>query len=95
MIQQNVVYPLTFLMVLASDHVSPATGKTPVVNISKAGAGFGVAAGAVTEIANGWYSVALTAADTSVSGDLAVNCTAAGCDPTDFKEQIITVLRIA
>lgn len=82
-------YSRKFLMVLSSDHISPATGKTVTVNISKGPSGaFGAAAGAVTEIANGWYQVALTTVDTAVTGDLAYNCTASGCDNSDFKDEV-------
>lgn len=89
MIQQSTTYTFTFLMVLTSDHISPATTKTVTVNLSKAGATFAAAAGTVTEIANGWYKCALTAADTGTLGDLSINCTATACDPTDTREQIV------
>lgn len=51
---------------------------TPVVALSKNGAAFGAAAGAVTEISNGWYSIALTAVDTNTLGALAWRITGAG-----------------
>src|SRR5437660_9458263 len=89
MIQQSQTYTLTFLVVLSADHVSPATGKTVTVNLSKAGGAFAAAAGAVSEIGNGWYKGPLTAADTNALGDLAVNATATACDPRDFREQIV------
>lgn len=89
LIQQSVAYTTTFLMVLSSDHVSPATGKTVTVNLSKAGAAFGAAAGAVAEIANGWYKCSLTTTDTNTLGDLSVNCTATACDNTDFRDQVV------
>jgi hypothetical protein len=57
--------PLFFFLVLSSDHLSPATGKSPTVTISKNGAAFAAPSGAVTEIANGWYQVAGNATDTS------------------------------
>lgn len=91
LLKQSTVYNRTFLMVLSSDHISPATGKTVTVALSKAGAAFGAAAGAVTEIANGWYQVALTTADTATLGDLTVHCIAALCDNTDFADQVIAV----
>jgi hypothetical protein len=82
-------YSRKFLMVLSSDHITGATGKTVTVNISKgAGGAFGAAAGSVAEIANGWYQISLIGADTSTAGDLAYNCTASGCDPTDFVDQV-------
>lgn len=85
-------YARSFLMVLSSDHITGATGLTVVVNLSKAAAAFGAAAGAVSEIANGWYSVALGAVDTNTLGDLAFHCTSATADPTDFVDQVQTHL---
>lgn len=89
LLQQSAAYTRTFIMILSSDHVSPATGKTVTVALSKAGGAFAGAAGAVTEIANGWYNVALTAADTGTVGDLSIHCTAAACDNTDFADQVV------
>lgn len=80
-------------MVLSSDHLTGATGKTVAVELSKGPAAGGTAAaGTVTELdsANlpGMYQIALTTVDTAVSGDLGFHCTAAGCDPTDFVDQV-------
>ncbi len=100
MIQQNTPYTVTFLMVLASDHVTPATGLTPGnwVTISKAGGSFTWTGGIPAEISNGWYSYALTASDTDTPGDLSFHCDPGAIplvDPTDFREQVIAVLRLA
>ena len=86
---QSDLYTRTFLMVLASDHVTGATGKTVTVTLSKAGGAFAAAVGTVTEIGNGWYSIRLTAADTDTPGDLAFHCTATACDDTDFVDQVL------
>lgn len=91
LLRQSTAYNRAFLMVLSSDHVTGATGKTVTVNLSKACAAFGAAAGTVTEISSGWYKVALTTADSGTLGDLAYDCTASGCDPTDFCDQVIAV----
>ena len=75
---------IPFYLALASDHVSPATGKSPVVQLSKAGGAFSVAAGVVTETGNGWYLLTPTAADTNTAGALILHVTAAGTyDPVD------------
>jgi hypothetical protein len=42
--------PLEFLLVLASDHRTGATGIAPTVRLSKAGGAFAVPAGAVAEV---------------------------------------------
>lgn len=89
LIQQSTAYTRSFLMVSSTDHITGLTGAAVTVNLSKAGAAFGAAAGAVTEIANGWYKVALTAADTGTLGDLAIHCTATGGDPTDFADEVV------
>lgn len=78
-------------MVSSTDHLSAKTSASPVVTISKAGAAFGAAAGAVTEIGSGWYSVAFTTADTGTLNDLAVHITGSGADDTDFVDQVVAV----
>jgi hypothetical protein len=78
-----------FLMVQSADHISALTGATVTANISKNGGAFGAAGGAVTEIANGWYYVALNSTDTGTAGDLAFHCTATSGDPTDFVDQVV------
>ena len=90
-IKQSTAYSRTFLMILSSDHVTGASGKTVGVTISKNGAAFVTPVGSVSEIGSGWYSIALTAADTGTLKDLAFHCTATGCDPTDFCEQVVAL----
>lgn len=93
LLKQSTTYTRTFLMIASSDHLSPLTGASPTVNISKAGGAFGAAAGTVTEIANGFYKIALTTADTGTVGDLAFHITAASGDNTDFVDQVsVTIL---
>lgn len=81
-------YTRTFNMYLTSDHLTPATGKTVTVNVSKAGGAFGAAAGTVSEIANGLYKVVLTTVDTGTQGDLSFYCTATACDAAQFIDQV-------
>jgi hypothetical protein len=76
--------PLFFFLVLSSDHISPATGKTPTVTISKNGAAFATPTGAVSEIANGWYQVAGNATDTNTLGDILLHATEATSDNSDL-----------
>ena len=86
---KSVAYTRMFKLISSVDHVSKLTGATATVNISKAGAAFGAAAGTVTEVGQGWYKVALTTADTGTAGDLAFYITAAGADDTDFVDQVM------
>jgi len=86
---KSTVYNRQFKMVASSDHISKKTAASPVVNISKNGGAFGAAAGAVTEISNGWYQVALTSADTGTAGDLSFYITGTAADDTDFVDQVV------
>jgi hypothetical protein len=81
--QAQSTHPLMFLLVQSSDHVTPATGLSPTVTLSKNGAAFASPAGAVTELANGWYKVAPNGVDCGTLGQLIVHATATGADPTD------------
>src|SRR5688500_10554247 len=71
---------------LSTDHVTPATGKTVAITLSKNGIAFAnPSAGATnaTEIANGWYYFDGSATDASALGDLVVRGTSAGCDDAE------------
>jgi hypothetical protein len=87
-LKQSTAYTRMFKLVSSTDHITAKTGATPTVNISKAGAAFGAAGGSVTEVANGWYKIALTTTDTNTLGDLAYYITASGADDTDFVDQV-------
>lgn len=91
-LKQSTAYTRLFVMVLSSDHITGATGTSPIVALSKAGAILTTAGGTVAEVTGGlgWYKVSLTTADTSAVGDLAFHITATSCDPTDFVDQVST-----
>lgn len=91
LLKQSTTYTRLFLLVSSTDHVSPKTGATVTVNLSKAGGTFAAAGGTITEVANGWYKIALTTTDTNTLGDLAFNCTATGADNTDFADQVVAI----
>ena len=82
-LQSSAGTPLLFLLIQSSDHITGLTGAVPTVTISKNGAAFAAPAGAVTEIANGWYKVAGNATDTNTAGPIALHATAASADPFD------------
>lgn len=92
LLKQSTIRNRAFKLVSSTDHISAKTGASPTVNLSKDCAAFGAAAGAVTEIANGWYKVALTTVDTNTLGDLAFYITASGADDTDFADQVVVDL---
>lgn len=63
---KNAVFTYVIKMVLAADHVTPATGLS-ITFTRDLGSGFGAATGTVTEIATGHYRVAASASD--MNGD--------------------------
>jgi hypothetical protein len=85
-IYQNLARRVLLKAYLSSDHLSPGTGKTIPVQISKNAAAFGnPSAGATnaTEIANGWYYVDLSTTDTNTQGPLIVRGTEGTVDPIE------------
>lgn len=83
-IPQSVAIRVPFQAFLSADHITPATGQTLAVTISKNGAGYGnPSAGATnaTEIGSGSYYVDLSTTDTGTVGPLFVLFTATGVDP--------------
>ena len=90
-IQQNQsTYPITFgPIILSSDHISSATGKTVTVVISKNGGAFASPSGAVSEVGNGIYQIAANATDSNTLGTLQVYVTATGCDPYNDSGQVV------
>jgi hypothetical protein len=81
--QNSTAYPLTFLLISSTDHITGLTGATPTVTISKNGGAYAAPAGAISEIGNGLYKVAGNATDTNTLGPIWLHATATGADPTD------------
>lgn len=87
----STTYPIVFMMVDSTDHITGETGLTPTVTISKNGGSYGAAAGAVSEIANGIYALAGNATDRNTLGELWVHADGgAGVDKSDFKVDIVS-----
>jgi len=87
--QQNTTnYPMTFLMVSSTDGVTPVTGLSPTVTLSKNGGAFTSPSGAVSEIGNGWYALAGNATDRNTLGELLLHATGTGAVATDQRYQI-------
>lgn len=83
-IPQSATIRIPLQAYLASDHISPATGKTIAVTISKNGAAYGNPSGGATnavEIGSGSYYVDLSTTDTGTIGPLFILGTAATVDP--------------
>jgi len=85
-IQRNVALNnFEFLMVLNSDHVTPATGKTVVGEISQDGNAFSSLTNTITEVEYGIYKIDLTQIEMN-AGIITLKFTANGCD-----QRIITI----
>lgn len=83
--------PILFFMAQSSDHISPLTGATPTVTISRNGGAFAAPAGTVAEVGNGWYRLAPAGGDATTNGMLLLHATAAGGDPADVKAQVVAL----
>lgn len=92
MLKQSTARNLGVLMTDSTDHVTGKTGLTLTVTASKNGAAFASIAPTVTELATGWYNVALTTSHTDTLGDLLLHITATGADPSDVREQVVAGL---
>lgn len=87
--QSSTTYPLFFLMVDSTDHVTGKTGLSPTVTISKNGASFASPSGAITEVGNGLYKIAGNATDSNTVGELWIHATGTGADPTDTSYTVV------
>lgn len=76
------------------DHVTGKTGLTLTMTLSQNGGAFASITPTVTELANGWYTLALTTTHTNTLGDFALHVTSAGADPTDALHQVVQELPI-
>lgn len=83
LLKQSTARNVAIFMTSSTDHVSGATGLTLTITAAKDGAAFASITPTVTELANGWYSLALTTSHTGTLGDLALHITSSGADPTD------------
>lgn len=78
--QNSTAHPNLIYMISSIDHVLPLTGASVTVTLSKDGGSFVPAVGAVSEIGNGWYSLAGNATDRNTLGPLALRATATNAD---------------
>lgn len=90
--QSSANLALVFFMVDSTDHVTGKTGLTPTVTLSKNGGAFASPAGAVSEIAGGFYKVAPHATDSNTLGILALTATATGADRAAMAFEIVANL---
>lgn len=68
-----------FVMILSSDHVTPAESKTVTATISKDGGNFNTCTNSVSHISDGVYKISLTQSEMNAS-IISLKFTAIGCD---------------
>lgn len=96
-IPQSTAKLVVFRAIQSADHLSPATGKTIAIKISKNGANAGnpnAGATNATEIATGWvtggyYKFTLDTTDTGTLGPVAWEATGTGIDPVGDVYEVI------
>jgi hypothetical protein len=92
LLKQSTARSFVVLMVDSTDHVSGKTGLTLTITASKDGGAFASITPTVTELATGWYTLALTSSHTDTLGDFALHITGTGADPTDVVAQVVALL---
>ena len=93
--QSDTNYGLYFILISSIDHITGLTGKagSVVVSLSKAGAGGGVPAGAISEVDatnhSGLYKIAGNATDSNTLGALFLHAKDAASDPYDSAYMVV------
>lgn len=78
------------IAVLASDHITGATGKTLAIEASKDLGAFASISPTVTERTYGLYKIALTAAHLDTEGELWLHITEATIDTIDMRFMVVS-----
>jgi len=88
--QNSANYPIPFLLVSSTDHITGVANLSPTVQINKLdGNGWATPTGAVTGLGNGWYQLAGNATDRATLGTLLIRATGTGVDPADLAITIV------
>lgn len=88
----STVRNLSVFMTDSTDHITGKASLTLTITASKDGAAFATITPTVTDLGNGWYTLALTTTHTNTAGDLAIHITGTGADPTDVLCQVLADL---
>lgn len=91
-IPQSVTIRVPLKAYSSADHISPVTGATVAVVISKNSGAFSNPSGGATnatEISDGWYYVDLSTTDAGTLGPLIIRGTAASTDPIEVIYQVV------
>lgn len=88
--QATITYPIPFLMIATTDHLTGLTGLAPSAWLSKNSASFVTASGAISEAGSGWYWLAGASGDRDTLGELVIHIAAsADADPLDLTYTIV------
>ena len=87
--QNSSTTKIPVLLVSSTDDKTAVTSATVTVQVSKNGGAFATASGSVSEIANGWYVLTLSATETNTVGPLLVRATATGADEWRDYHQVV------
>ena len=94
--QSDTTYPMEFMLISSSDHITGLTGKagSVTVSLSKNGGAGGVPSGAISEVdatnQPGLYKIAGNATDSNTLGPLFLHAKDAASDPWDSRFDIVT-----
>jgi hypothetical protein len=80
---------ILFSLASSTDHVTPITGASVTVTISKNGAAFAAPTGTVAEVGSGWYALTPSVADTGILGPLVLHATATSADPANTVANVV------
>lgn len=88
--QQNTSgYPINFLMISSQDNITPITGITPNIYLSKNGGNFVAASGTTAEIQYGWYKFSPSANDLNTLGELIIRASGLYSDIYETRYTIV------
>lgn len=97
-IKKSTEKKFVFFMSDATDNETGETGLTPTITVSKDGGAFASATNSAAEIANGWYSITLTTAETNTVGPIILKATGSGAndwlDIHDVYEDALTDVEV-
>lgn len=87
--QNDISKKVILYMVDDSDHVSPETGLTLTVRVSKNGGAFAAGAGSVAELEDGLYAYTFGAGDVDTLGPVVIKATATGADQCVVEGRVV------
>lgn len=88
-LKDSASYNIPFLMVDSGDHLTPKTGLSPTVKISKNCGTFSTPSGTIAEVSLGWYCISGHLQDSNTYGPLLIHASGAGADMYDGIHEVV------